>query len=113
MPRYKSGGFTLLETIVALAIVSVALGASVRSASMATQAAESTRQKIFATWVAKNKATEYRLRPSGRLRGEMLMGGIPFYWRVYSNNEGRMIVEVSVEPSGKRILVSLNTQIVQ
>lgn len=55
-------GFTLIEILVAVAILAIALAATSRSASLATDAALETRQRLLATWAAQNRVAELRAR---------------------------------------------------
>ncbi len=75
-------GFTLLEVLVALAIVAVALGAAMRGALALTQAAREARLKLLATITADNELTELRLAgpapPPGVQRTDCPQGGVHF-----------------------------------
>jgi general secretion pathway protein I len=55
-------GFTLIEILVAVAILAVALAATTRAASVATDGALETRQRLLATWAAENRVAELRAR---------------------------------------------------
>jgi general secretion pathway protein I len=55
-------GFTLVEILVALAILAVALAATTRAAGLATDGAIETRQRLLATWAAENRVAELRAR---------------------------------------------------
>ena len=57
----RSGGFTLIEVMVALAIVAVALGAGLRAAGALTGNAERLAGVIAAQWCADNHYAEMRL----------------------------------------------------
>ncbi len=54
-------GFTLLEVLVALAIVGTALGASLRAVGSLTQNSNDLRTSMMATWSAENRLTQIRL----------------------------------------------------
>ena len=57
----SQSGFTLVEVMVALAIVALALaGAAISMSQMATNAS-SLRDRTYASWIAQNKITEMRL----------------------------------------------------
>jgi len=79
------GGFTLIEVLVALAIVSIALLAALRAAGQGTSNVEALRARLLAGWVAENVLAEQRARgewPStGLQRGTQRQGGIEFAWR--------------------------------
>jgi len=55
-------GFTLIEILVAVAILAVALAATTRAASIATDGAVETRHRLLATWAAENRVAELRAR---------------------------------------------------
>ena len=78
-------GFTLVEVLVALAIVSIALMAALRAAGQATNASGELRLRLLAGWVAENRLAEHRARadwlPTGIARGTQRQGGIEFAWR--------------------------------
>lgn len=54
-------GFTLLEVLVALAIVGTALGASLRAVGSLTQNSSALRTSMMATWSAENRLAQVRL----------------------------------------------------
>lgn len=78
-------GFTLVEVLVALAIISVALLAALRAAGQATQAVDELRLRLFAGWVAQNRLAEHRARGDwlalGISRGAQRQAGADFVWR--------------------------------
>jgi general secretion pathway protein I len=57
----KARGFTLIEVLVALAIVAIALGAGLRAASVLTDNAERLASVSAAQWCADNQLTALRL----------------------------------------------------
>lgn len=83
--RLYKRGFTLVEVLVALAIVSIALLASLRVAGAATNSASELRARLFASWVAESLLAEQRARgiwlPVGLRRGSERQGGMDFVWR--------------------------------
>lgn len=58
----RGAGFTLIEILVAIAILAVALAATTRAASVATDGSLETRQRLLATWAASNRVAEIRAR---------------------------------------------------
>jgi general secretion pathway protein I len=58
----RARGFTLIEILIAVAILGIALAATSRAASLATDSALQTRQKLLATWAAQNRMAEIRAR---------------------------------------------------
>lgn len=57
----RSRGFTLIEVMVALAIVSLALASASISMLQMVGAAGTLRDRTYASWIAQNKITEIRL----------------------------------------------------
>ena len=78
-------GFTLVEVLVALAIVSIALLAALRAAGQGTAAVGELRSRLLAGWVAENRLAEHRARADwlalGIARGTQSQGGVEFAWR--------------------------------
>ncbi len=60
--RLRAGGFTLLEVLVALAIVAIALTAALRASGIGSEASRDYRSHLFALWLADNLATEHQAR---------------------------------------------------
>lgn len=60
--RCRGRGFTLLEVLVALAVVAIALAAGLRAAGVLSDNAERLGDVIAAQWCADNQLTELRLR---------------------------------------------------
>jgi general secretion pathway protein I len=59
--RTVSGGFTLLEVLVALVIVGTALGAGLRAVGSLTANSSGLRTSMMATWSAENRLVQIRL----------------------------------------------------
>lgn len=80
-----AAGFTLVEVLVALAIVAVALLSALRVAGLATAGMQDLRGRLLAGWVADNRLAEHRARgawlPIGVQEGDTQQGGIGFRWR--------------------------------
>ena len=81
----RRNGFTLVEVLVALAIISIALLAALRVAGGGTSSVGELRARLLAGWVAENILAEQRARgewPSlGILNGTQRQGSIEFAWR--------------------------------
>ena len=60
--RTRGRGFTLIEVLVALAIVAITLGAGIKAAGSLTSNTARLAEVTAAQWCADNKLTELRLR---------------------------------------------------
>ena len=83
-------GFTLLEVLVALAILALALMAALRAGAVAAQNAGEIRQRQLADWVAQDRLEEHRARrdwlPVGGNSGDVEQGGSRFRWEETINS---------------------------
>ena len=83
--RRSTAGFTLLETLVALAILAVALGAAYRAMGMSTTTATGLHLRMLADWVAQDRVALWRMsaRPlvSGVETGTVVQAGQTLGWR--------------------------------
>jgi general secretion pathway protein I len=83
--RNKRSGFTLIEVLVALAIIAIALMSALRAAGQGTNNVGELRSRLLAGWVAENLLAEHRARrdwlPLGMQRGTGRQGGLDFSWR--------------------------------
>ncbi|HYH40492.1 MAG TPA: type II secretion system minor pseudopilin GspI [Burkholderiales bacterium] len=98
-----SAGFTLLEVLVALAIVAIGLGAAVRASIQVTSGADALKARTLAVWVAENRLTEHAARRDwpapGSAQGDVGQGGIAFTWRE--------TVGTTAEPEFRRIEIAV------
>ena len=92
-------GFSLLEVLVALAVIAIALAALVSAATGQIKIAERTRDKAIAGWVAANILTDLKLRERfpepGERTGVVTMANQRFSWRA--------LVQTTVESDLRRI----------
>ena len=114
-------GFTLVEILVALAILAIALAAAARAASVATDSAQETRLRMLATWIAQNRIAELtatNVFPSpGTASGHSSMAGLDFEWQQVTSdtpNAAFRKVELKVlRPAQTQSLVTLNAYLVR
>ncbi len=78
-------GFTLIEVLVALAIIAIALGALLSTSGSQAGSAGYLKQKTLAHWVAMNELTrlhaERRFPDLGKAKGGVEMAGTEWYWQ--------------------------------
>jgi general secretion pathway protein I len=78
-------GFTLVEVLVALAVVAIALAAGMRALAQSADGASSLKLRTLALWVAQNRLAQAQLvRPwpsRGTRTGDETQAGIRFVWR--------------------------------
>jgi general secretion pathway protein I len=98
-------GFTLIEVLVALAILAIALAAAARASGLSVSGSDRLRQHLLASWVAQNRLAEHAARRDwpdiGARSGETEQGGLPLRWeeRVGATPNSRFRrIEISVYP---------------
>jgi general secretion pathway protein I len=78
----RSRGFTLVEILVALAIIAVALTAGLRALAQATDSAVALKQRTLALWIAQNRialaTVESPWPAAGRREGTAAQAGTQF-----------------------------------
>ncbi|RLA34060.1 MAG: type II secretion system protein GspI [Gammaproteobacteria bacterium] len=88
----RSAGFTLIEVMVALAIVGLSLGAVAASVSQMVDAATTMRERTYASWIAQNKIAELRLAnvvpEVSDTSGEVEYAGLDWAWRANISETG-------------------------
>lgn len=106
-------GFTLVEVLVALAVLAIALTAIVRTMGQAIDATATLRERNTALWVAQNRLAEHQMRrdwPAADTKdGDTEIGGEKWFWReqVATTPEPRIRrIEITV----RRLADSQNTQ---
>lgn len=81
----RTDGFTLVEVLVALAVISAVLGALVHSAGSTASNAGRLRDRTIAEWVAANKLAEMQLLATfpavGSKTGSEEVFGTKWYWK--------------------------------
>lgn len=83
--NHRQRGFTLVEILVSLAILSIMLGVLIQSAGATASNAGRLRDRAIAEWVASNRMAELQLSRSfpaiGSTTGDEEMFGINWYWK--------------------------------
>ncbi len=104
--RSSRGGFTLIEVLVALAIVAIGMTALMSALTSSANTTVFMRDKTLAEWVALNQIEAVRLalqRPTkGETDGDAEMAGRKWKWHqeiMETEVKGIMRVDVSAKPS--------------
>lgn len=102
-PTATRAGFSLLEVLVALAIVALALTALTRAAGVGSIALEAERERVLATFIVANVIAESEIArvamPVGESDGAEAAGGRDWYWR--------RVVQDTPDPAIRRVDVSV------
>ncbi len=118
-PLYKNApqrGFTLLEVLISLAILTIALGAIVQTTANSTNNLSHLVNKSFAHWVALNKATELQVEEkwpaAGTQTGRYEMANREWYWSIKISETNdiyvrKMEISVSEENNQESPLTTL------
>ncbi|MCW8956589.1 MAG: type II secretion system minor pseudopilin GspI [Gammaproteobacteria bacterium] len=81
---HPNRGFTLVEILVALAIIAIALAALIKASGNHTASVAYLKQKSIAHWVAMNEITELQITKSwpgkGEKKGSAEMAGHEWFW---------------------------------
>ena len=85
MSARRPAGFTLVEILVALAIVAIALTAGMRALTQATDTAGALKARTLALWIAQDRLATAQIATPwpalGRYTGETQQAGASFVWQ--------------------------------
>ncbi len=102
----RASGFTLLEVLVALAVLATALGALVAGVSQSTDNAAQLRDMTFAHWVALDKITEQQVSVAwpriGITKGTTVLAEREWHWT--------LTVAGTPDPDLRRLEVAVRRQ---
>lgn len=104
----KQHGFTLLEVLIALAVLALGMTAVIGAAGSSTRLGSELRDRTFADWVAMNELTSIRLAKtapgSGSLNGDADMAGEKWHWKATittTADPNLLRIDVVVAPEDK------------
>ncbi len=107
-------GFTLLEVLVALAIVAFALSAIIRITGLNASNALYLENKTFAHWVAMNVMNELRLQSKlpDKKQGKVEMARRDWFWEIkimdtVDKSLKRIEITVKLNPNTEEHLINL------
>lgn len=110
--RRRQAGFTLVEVMVALSIVALSLTAIAASMNQMIDAANTMRERTYASWIAQNKIAELRLAnveaEVSTTSGEIDFGNATWEWSADISEtgiEGFVRVDVSVSLAGAEYII--------
>lgn len=115
-PRRRVGGFTLIEILVALAVIAIGTAAVVAAVSGNVGNAAYIQDRTLAHWVAMNKVAELQVLPqwpdTGTQRGDSLMASQEWNWEVKVSGTDdpdvrRVDVQVFADKDQKAALATL------
>jgi len=100
-------GFTLLEVLIAVAVVAIALAAVMAETNRDLANTVKLRDKTLAQWVAMNKVTELQVMDAwpdpGEQRGEVEMAQRDWHWLIrVTKTDDKNVRRVDVEVSDQR-----------
>ncbi|MGI1679595.1 MAG: type II secretion system minor pseudopilin GspI [Cellvibrionaceae bacterium] len=113
-------GFTLVEVMVALAVIAIALPALMSQILQMMDGSEHIRDKTIAGWVAQNQLEmldiEFRISKTllkGKATGEADMANRKWYWEIVSEQQPSELIPgiwkqtVSVGPNAEEYIISV------
>lgn len=106
----RARGFTLLEVLIALAIVALSAGALLGSVTSSASNVIYLKEKTLAEWVALNRLTEVRIDQNmpgeGKRKGSTTMAGMRWEWEEEVTElpfEGMWRIDVRSHPTGELV----------
>lgn len=103
IPRRSQHGFTLLEVLIAMAVISVALTAIIKTGSNTTANTAYLKQKTYAHWIAMDRIAELQTEQDWPSRGTqkdtVKMLGQEWEWT--------QVTSETVDPNLRRVEVSV------
>lgn len=80
----NSSGFSLIEVVVAVAVIAIGLAATIKTVSSVGKNTALLNERIIATWVAQNAMARFELgddkKPEKENSGSEEMAGIEWFW---------------------------------
>jgi general secretion pathway protein I len=106
----RQRGFTLLEVLIALAIVALSVGALLGTVTSSASSIAYLKDKTLAEWVALNRLTEIRIAKimpdPGKRTGSAEMAGMRWQWEEEVGElpiKGMFRIDVRARPTGETV----------
>jgi general secretion pathway protein I len=116
MMKISQSAFTLIEIMVALAIIALTMGAIIENTTASTRNAAYLRDKTVASWVALNQITLVRAKrqwsSKSNKHGTVEMAGREWNWKMSiqktdDSNMRRLTVDVFADDDDSQVLASM------
>lgn len=112
--KQQARGFTLLEVLIAMAVIGIALLALASTGSKQVNQLQQLQQQTLAHWVAQNVITEFRLassHPPGETSGVEKMGQQSWYWLLNAAAASdpsllRLDVQIYTDPDRQQLVLA-------
>ena len=102
----RASGFTLIEVLVALAIVAITLGAGIKAAGALADNAERLAEVSLAQWCADNQLTDLRLS-----RASLAIGDSEFACEQLGRTyRGKLVVRPTPNPNFRRVDAQISNE---
>jgi len=105
----SSKGFTLIEVVVAVAVIAIGLMGAIKTVGTVTKNTALLNERVIATWVAQNAMASYELNIENdaekETTGSEEVAGIEWYWTktlVNTQDPGIQRVEIDVRRDDER-----------
>ena len=98
----KRMGFTLIEVVVALAVITIGLAAVIKATGIVTKNTAQLNERTIAMWVAQNAMAEFELDLENDAdkenKGTEEMAGVEWYWsKTIENTQDPDIKRVEIQ----------------